>query len=520
MGRLGNHILGNHSEKLDTFWTFSAQEAAVAVQADVKNGLCSCEAELRLKRYGYNTLKGNSEVTTLFLFLNQFNNPLIIILLFCSVISFLLYDKTNAAIIFSIVLASCVLSFFQEKNALNVMDKLLQIVRTTSTVIRDQNQKEVPIDEIVPGDLVELSAGSIVPGDCYILESKDLFVDEATLTGESFYAEKAPGKVDADVPLSKRTNALFMGTHVVSGTAIALVIQTGFQTIFGKISTKLTQQAPETEFERGIRQFGYLLLKVTVVLLIAIFALNVYLQRPFVESLLFSLALAVGLTPQLLPAIISINLSKGAKRMAAKKVIVKRLSSIEDFGSMNILCCDKTGTLTYGDTRLDRALNSSGAPSDKAMLFARLNAYFQSGYSNPIDKAILKASQGELSGWSKLDELPYSFDRKRLSLLLSDRSNSWLITKGAFRPVLQICTKGETIDGKEVDIQILSKNLQTTYEECGNQGFKVIGIAYRKMGTSSTINLADEEQMTFLGFLLFSDAPKEFSDRACCQLFL
>lgn len=504
-------IMTNHLEKdkVSSFWTFSPQEAATAIQVDLKKGLSNKEAARRIKRFGYNNLKVKKHTGVFWLFLQQFNNPLIFLLLFCAVISIVLYDQTDAIIILIIIMTSSILSFFQEKSALQSMEKLLKIVQIKSTVMRDGEKKEISINQIVPGDIVQLAAGDVIPGDCYLLESKDLFIDEATLTGETFYSEKAPGQLQANLPINKRTNSLFMGTHVVSGTGKALVMQTGFNTEFGKISQRLSQQAPETEFERGIRHFGYLLLKVTMVLIITIFAFNIYLHRSLMESLLFSLALAVGLTPQLLPAIISINLSKGAKRMADKKVIVKRLSSIEDFGSMNILCCDKTGTLTSGQIKLDGALNIAGSQSEKVMLFAFLNAHFQAGYFNPIDTAISEASKPDISQWSKLDEIPYSFDRKRLSILLKNESQCWIITKGSFHQILKICTKAETPDGKEVDINRLSNDLQKSYEEYSNQGFRIIGLAYRKEKQIDLIKDQDEQHMTFLGFLLFRDTPKE-----------
>lgn len=494
---------------MSAFWVFSPQEAARAAQADLEKGLSQSEAERRIRIYGRNTLKKKKRWNKTWLFFKQFNQPLIFILLFCAAISAILYDSTDAIIISAIIFASCILSFFQEKSAFQAMEKLLKIVQISASVIRDGETKKIPIDSVVPGDIVQLGVGDIIPGDCYLLEGKNLFVDEATLTGESFHAGKTVGACPAETALAKRTNVLFMGTHVTSGSAKALVMRTGLNTEFGKISESLNKPAPETEFEKGIRSFGYLLLRVSLVFLIAIFALNVYLQRPFMESLLFSLALAVGLTPQLLPAIISVNLSKGAKRMATKKVIVKRLSSIEDFGSMNILCSDKTGTLTSGNIHLESALNIAGSPSDKAMLFGALNAHFQTGYSNPIDQAILAIAKLDFSHWSKLDEISYSFERKRLSLLLSDGSESWMITKGAFEPLLKICTAAETADGNVIDISSISKELETFYEESSNKGFRTIGLAYRKGVQLNELHPEEEQQMTFLGFLLFADAPKE-----------
>ena len=292
------------------------------------------------------------------LLLAQFNSPIILILVFAAGLSFFLGGQADALIILTIILLSALLGFSQERGAALAIDKLLAMVQTKAEVRRDGAPTEVPIEEIVPGDIINISAGATIPGDCLLVEAKNLFIDEAALTGETYPAEKAVGVLQTDIPLAQRTNSLFLGTHVVSGHATAVVVHIGRATEFGQISHHLALRPPETEFERGVRRFGYLLLEITFILVIAIFAINVYLARPVLNSFLFSLALAVGLTPQLLPAIISINLAHGAKRMARHNVIVKRLASIENFGSMNVLCADKTGTLTEGVVRLQAALDA------------------------------------------------------------------------------------------------------------------------------------------------------------------
>ena len=334
---------------------------------------------------------------------------------------------------------------------------------------------EIPVEEIVPGDIVILNAGGIVPGDCLVQESKDLFVDEATLTGETYPVEKSVGVLAAATPLGQRTNALWMGTHVVSGSAQAVVVQTGKQTEFGKVSERLKLRPQETEFEHGIRQFGYFLMEVTLVLVITIFAINVYLARPVLDSFLFSLALAVGLTPQLLPAIISINLAHGAKRMAQGKVIVKRLASIENFGSMNVICSDKTGTLTEGVVRLHSALDVEGAPSEKVLLYAYLNAFYETGFTNPIDEAIRTHRQFDLSGYQKQDEIPYDFLRKRLSILVSHGDTHLMVTKGALPNVLAVCSSAETGGGALVEIAAVRERIQQHFEEFSSTGLSDAG---------------------------------------------
>jgi Mg2+-importing ATPase len=298
-----------------------------------------------------------------------------------------------------------------------------------------------------------------------------------------------------------------MGTNVVSGSAKAAVVGTGAKTEFGKVSERLKLRPPETEFERGVRRFGYLLMEVTLVLVVATFAINVYFTRPVLESLLFSLALAVGLTPQLLPAIISINLAHGAKGMAKQKVIVKRLASIENFGSMNVLCSDKTGTLTEGVIRIHSVLDVNGDESEKALLYAFLNASFQTGFTNPIDDAI-RAHPFDLSGYQKLDELPYDFIRKRLSILVSKNDTRLMVTKGALQNVLDVCSSVETSERTIVEIVEVRKQIQQRFEELSSKGFRVLGIAYRNVGSDKLITKDHEADLTFLGFLVLFDPIK------------
>ena len=313
------------------------------------------------------------------------------------------------------------------------------------------------IEKVVPGDIILVNAGDVIPADCRILESRDLFVDEATLTGETYPAEKSTALLPADTILSGRTNVLWMGTHVVSGSGKAVVVATGKKTKFGEVSQQLKLRPPETEFEHGIRRFGYFLMEVTLVLVIVIFAINVYLARPILDAFLFSLALAVGLTPQLLPAIISINLAHGAKRMAEQKVIVKRLASIENFGSMNVLCSDKTGTLTQGTVTLQSALDINGQPNDKVLLYAYLNAYYETGFNNPIDEAIKSYRKLDLAGYQKSDEIPYDFSRKKLSILVSKGDEHLMVTKGALANIIDVCSLADMGGGKITDIAAVKR---------------------------------------------------------------
>ncbi|KIA77257.1 magnesium-translocating P-type ATPase [Parachlamydia acanthamoebae] len=497
---------------LDTsqsFWSLSIQEILKGIETNLENGLSDAEAKKRLRIYGDNVLKVKKSKGTLQLLFAQFNTPLIYMLLFAAGLSLLLYDRTDALIIFGIIAISTLLSFYQERSAVKAMEQLLKIVQIKAAVIRSAQKKEIPIEEVVPGDIVELHAGDIIPADSYVLEAKDLYVDEATLTGETFYAEKFAKVTPQSAPISKRTNILFMGTHVISGTAKVAVIVTGKNTEFGKISERLSLIPPETEFEHGVRRFGYFLMEVTFVLLIIIFAFNVYLARPLVESLLFALSLSVGLTPQLLPAIITINLAHGAIRMAKSNVIVKKLVSIENFGSMDILCADKTGTLTTGEVKLNKACDFKGVENSKVALYAYLNAFFQTGYTNPIDQALMHGTSQDIHAWKKLDEVPYDFIRKRISILAENENSRFIVTKGAFQQILSICTHVETSPDAIEEIRAWTNDLKKQYITYSKSGFRVLGLAYRKENDISILTAECESQMIFLGFLLFWDPIKE-----------
>ena len=489
------------------FWSLSAPELLETLSVSPK-GLTDRDAAGRLARFGPNLLKPKRRTDTLSLLVSQFSSPIILILVFAACLAFFLEDRTDTVIILSIVLVSGLLGFWQERGATNAVEKLLALVHIRASVLRDGKPVETPFEEVVPGDVVLLSAGRGIPGDCLILESQDLFVDEATLTGETYPVEKMPGVLPADTALAQRTNVLFAGTHVVSGTATILVVRTGTSTEFGKISDRLRFRPAETEFEHGVRRFGYLLGEVTLFLVLGIFAINVFLARPVLDSFLFALALAVGLTPQLLPAIISINLSHGAKRMAREKVIVKRLAAIENLGSMNVLCSDKTGTLTDGVVKLRSALDVAGNECEKVLLYAYLNAAYESGFLNPIDEAIRNHRQFDLSGYRKLGEIPYDFLRKRLSILVAMGDRRRLITKGAMANVLAVCSSVETAEGTTVEMAGVQAQLQARFEDLGRQGYRTLGVAYRDLSEESPLTKSCETGMTFLGFLVLADPPK------------
>lgn len=492
---------------LRSFWSLPAAGVLSALQSS-PDGLTSDEAAARLARTGPNVLgeRKRSDIPTLLL--RQVTSPLVLLLIAAAVLSFALHDSTDGIIILGIVGVSALLGFWQEHGAARAVEKLLATVAVRASVLRDGRPTEIAVEELVPGDVVLLSAGSRIPADCLLLEGQDLFVDEALLTGESFPVHKGPGTKPADTPLARRDNVLFMGTHVVSGSGRALVVHTGRSTEFGAIAARLRLRPAETEFERGVRRFGYLLMETTLVLVIAIFAFNVYLARPVLDSFLFALALAVGLTPQLLPAIISVNLASGARRMAAHSVIVKRLAMIENFGSMDVLCSDKTGTLTEGRVRVHAALDAMGNESERVLLYAFVNASFQTAFSNPIDSAIRAHRTFSLDGWHKLAEVPYDFERKRLSVLAEHDGHVMLITKGALTNVLDVCTVAERGDGTTVPIGEVRPEIEHRFETLSAEGYRTLGVAQRELKSPETIDRDSEHDMTFLGLLVLEDPPK------------
>ena len=439
----------------------------------------------------------------------QLANPITLLLVASCCLSFTLGDRLDASILLLILGVSAGLGLWQEYGASRAMEKLLAIVRTHAQVLRDGQTVKIPVAEIVPGDIILLSAGAKIPGDCRLLEVRDLFVNEASLTGETFPVEKALATLPEATALAHRSNVVYFGTHAVSGTAKALVVHTGEQTEFSHIAARLQLRPPETEFERGIRQFGHFLMQITLLLIAGIFAANIFYDRPLLESFMFSLALAVGLTPQLLPAIISVNLAQGAKSMAEKGVIVRRLAAIENFGSMNILCSDKTGTLTEGRVVLHSSLDAFGEPSPRSSSFAALNAHLESGFSNPIDMAIRAHIPLDLKGVQKLDEIPYDFIRKRLSVLTEVQGTCYLITKGAVHTVLDVCTQVERADGRKEELSPWLAKIKSMIEGLSEKGLRTLAVAYRLVPDQQRVQKSDERELTLLGFLVFDDPIKE-----------
>lgn len=497
---------------LDRFWSESS-ESLFAALGSGPDGLGALDARERLRRSGPNALRPPSRLAGLRLLARQFTNPLVAILMFAAGVAIAAGDWTDAAMILVILLASGALGFVQEYRASAAVERLRARVGARATALRDGQPVSLPLAEVVPGDVVLLSAGSLIPADGVVLEARDLFVNQSSLTGEALPVEKRPGASAAEAALAERAGCVFMGTSVRSGTGRALIVRTGANTAFGEIAERLRLRPPETDFERGIREYGYLLMRIVLLLVVLVFAVNVFLERPRMESLLFALALAVGISPELLPAIIEITLSQGARDMAAHGVIVRRLAAIENFGSMDVLCTDKTGTLTAGTLALEAASDAAGEASEAVFELAWLNASLQTGLASPLDDAIRTAAggrAGRLARAEKLDEIPYDFVRKRLSVAVRGEApgEARLITKGALEGVLGICDRvregaGDSpLDGER------RARLEKLFADWSAQGYRVLGVATRALPARERFTREDESAMTFEGFLRFLDPPK------------
>ena len=488
-------------DSLFSYSTLSAEQLFEKLKSS-QAGITPQEAKIRLQKMGRNQLTATQQSGLLFEFLGHFKSPLVIILLFASAVSFALGDITNAIIISCIVMISAVLDFFEEKGAHNAAKKLKDSVRITVQVVRSGKQEEVDSEELCAGDIILLNAGRIVPADGRVLLAKDFFVNQSALTGESFPneknqepMEKAPNSLDA------LTNMVLMGTNVVSGSATVVVVKTGMETQFGNIASKLTLPDQETSFSHGIRQFGYLVMRVTLLLIMFIFIINGVFKHNWLEAFMFALAVAVGLTPELLTMIMSVSMARGSLQMAKKGAIVKRLTSIPNFGSMEVLCTDKTGTLTQDKISLVKCTDLDGQPNPLVHQYAYLNSFFQSGIKNPLDDAMLDGKDVDIHGYEKVDEIPFDFFRKKMSVVVKKDDQHILITKGAPEEVLKSC---QLLDGAG----ILKFNEQ--YKALSLDGYKVVAIAVREEPAQTNhYTQVDECDLRICGFISFLDPPKE-----------
>src|SRR5262245_7793789 len=443
-------------------------------------GLSGGEARARLARFGPNELTSARRLTGLRQLLSFFSNPLVIILLIASVISAFVGEPVDAAIIALVVLLSVALNFIQTSRSQRAAERLRAQVAPTARALRDGRWTEVPRREIVPGDVIQLSAGDLVPADALLLEARDLHVNQAALTGESLPVEKDVGTSDAaDGSSPYPRDKVFLGSSIVSGAATATLVATGAETVFGALGARLSGRAPETEFERGTKQFGMLITKTVCLLVLFVLMVNIILRRDPFQSVLFALALAVGLTPEFLPMIMTVTLGQGAVRMARRKVIVKHLAAIQNFGGMDVLCSDETGTLTSGETELEEYYDPLGNPSERTLRLAYLNSFHETGIKNPLDVAIMKHSAVGVEGSRKLDEIPFDFERRRLSIVVEDGVERLMITKGAPESVLSCCTHYET-GGRRLPLdEAAIASFDATWRNLSQQGYRVLAVALK-----------------------------------------
>jgi Mg2+-importing ATPase len=501
--------MSKQDNKLDRFWNMPLRDLLDLLEA-TPGGLSSAEARQRLRLHGPNSMEKESRFAALIGFLRFFANPLVLILLAASAISIVLHDPVGGSIIIAIVLLSVIVNFYVEFQARHAVEDIRKQVATTAAVLRDGHELELPIAELVPGDIVRLNAGDLAPADGRLLDAKDLHVRESALTGESLPVDKAA----SDLPggqhsIADASNSIFLGTAVQTGIGLAVIVRTGKDTAFGAIAQRLATRPPETEFGRGIRHFGLMITRVIMLLVLFVLLVNIVLRRPLLESFLFSVALAVGMTPEMMPMIITITLAQGARRMARKKVLVKQLSAIEDFGSVEILCSDKTGTLTEGEIVLDRHVDVHGQDDENVLRLVYLNSYFQAGIKSPLDDAILKHEHPAIAEYEKVDEIPFDFNRKRLSVVACRSGEHLLITKGEAESVFAVCGT-VIVDGAPQPFDESRRaRAAETFQKLSADGYRTLGVAVRKVEKQNAYPVTAEQEMTLAGFAAFLDPPKD-----------
>lgn len=509
------------STKESAWWLKPLSGWQVELESD-SLGLTSMEASARLDLLGPNLFRDHQDRSLVWQFLSRFKNPLVLLLLGASLISIFTGELTNSLIIIVMVMFSVTLDFVQEHRAGKAAESLRQSVSVRAMVLRDGKTMDISVKGIVPGDLVMLSAGDMVPADGMIVEARDLFVKQALLTGEPYPVEKRPGELPATATgLDEANNAVFMGTTVISGSARVLIVKTGTQTAIGAIADSLIRKPPPTSFEMGTQRFGMLIMRLTLLLVLFVLLVNAYSHKPWLDSFLFAVALAVGLTPELLPMVISITLSRGAMHMAEKRVIVKRLASIQNLGSMDVLCTDKTGTLTEAKIRLEQHVDPQGRPSARVLELAYLNSFFETGIKSPLDEAILDHENIDTRPWKKIDEVPFDFERRRVSVLLDNGETRWLVVKGAPDEIVALCTHYEE-DGEKLQRTIDSRvrdRIRLQYHSLESEGYRALGIAWRPVPLDHPhAVVSDETELVFAGFAGFLDPPKASAGVALAAL--
>jgi len=504
----------------------SSADQVVAKLNSTMNGLSEDEVARRQASYGLNEVAKEKSMTFPMRIFNEIKNPLVLLLMALALISYLTGDLRATVVILVMVILGISLRYVQEVRADNAADKLKAMVNITTSVLRDGEKKEIPLNQVVPGDIIQLSAGDMIPADLRVLSEKDLFINQSALTGESLPVEKKPQAIAQDVenPL-EFNNICFMGSNVVSGTAVAVVICTGKETYFGAISRNIIGPRIETSFDKGINQFTVMMLGFIAIMVPLVFLINGLTKHNWLEAFLFAMAVAVGLTPEMLPMIVTVNLSKGALVLSKKKVIVKRLNSIQNLGAMDVLCTDKTGTITEGKVVLEKHIDPRGNENEKVLEYAYLNSYFQTGLKNLMDIAILdhkelKQEIVETGFYKKIDEIPFDFQRRRMSVVVQDaQGQHWLICKGAVEEIMSLCISVELDEQILPVIEEHDRHRRERVDVLNSQGFRVIAIAYKKMPIDEpAYTIEDESSMTLMGFLAFLDPPKESAKEALEEL--
>ena len=511
----------NHKTTISKELVESAQADITAVLQRLRTettGLTANEARARLNQYGPNQIAQEKRKSLLMRLISNVKNPLVILLLALGVVSYLTGDIRATIMIFAMVLLGVFLRFFQELRSDKAAEKLKAMVSTVADVFRAGEKKEIPLKELVPGDIVLLSAGDMVPADVRLISAKDLHINQAALTGEALPVEKsAEGLTDPTEDPLEMPNICFLGSNVEVGSATAVVVVTGSSTYLGSLATSLTGERELTGFDKGINKFAWLMIQFIMVMVPLVFLLNGFSKGNWLEAFLFAMAVAVGLTPEMLPMIVTVNLSKGAISMSRKKVIVKRLNAIQNFGAMDVLCTDKTGTLTQGKIVLIKHLDVDGNEREQILNFGFLNSYFQTGLKNLMDVAVLNHTHLEKQlieeqHYKKIDEIPFDFVRRRMSVVVEDNQDRHiLICKGAVEEILALST------GVEIQGNVLAKDTTEHHAKTvelvtklNEQGFRVLALAYKIMPEAlKAYGIEDEKDMVLLGFLAFLDPPKE-----------
>ncbi|HEY8943567.1 MAG TPA: magnesium-translocating P-type ATPase, partial [Polyangiaceae bacterium] len=492
-------------------------EARDGSDTDTTTGLSEQRAAERLAIHGPNVLQAGRKRAVLVQFFSRFKNPLVILLIAASALEAGTGDFVSASIVILMVAFSVTLDFVQEHRAGRAADRLRHAASVRATVVREGKPREIPAEGIVPGDVILLRAGDLVPADATLVEARDLFVNQALLSGEPYPVEKRPDPVGTRKDLPSATATCFMGTSVVSGSGRAVVARTGSKTKLGEIGLSLSRRPPPTAFEIGTRNFGLLILRLTLLLVVFVLLVNLVRDRTWLESFLFAIALAVGLTPELLPMVVSVTLARGALRMSKKKVLVKRLAAIHDLGSMDVLCTDKTGTLTEARIRLDQHLDPRGEDCPRVLELAYINSAFESGLKSPLDEAILRHEEVDIRNWEKVDEVPFDFERRRISVLVKKGDERLLVVKGALEDILSLSTHYEA--NGPTDIRPLDdearRRMVEQFDALGRDGHRVLGVAWKsEPPTREHVLIDDETELVFAGFAAFEDPPKESARNA------